>query len=307
LGARNRIASLGLALAVGFAAAPLAATADVPAFDATPIVELDVPDVSTPHLARPAFPPFRAHFGKSDLYVPTFFQPVDGQYDLIIHFHGMSSVQESNIEKARLNAVIVSSTLGFGSGPYEDAYKDPGAFSRLIATSQWAMGRSGRANGARLGRIALSSWSAGYGAVAAILRQPANVNRLDALLMAEGPHSNYLDKKHEHVDDAPLAKYLRIAKAAQAGDKLFVMTHSGIHTDDYPSTTETIGELLELASMNRVPTGTVGPRGMQQIYESDSGDFHVKGYEGDGVKDHVDHIRAMDVTMYPYLKRRWAR
>ena len=238
--------------------------------------------------------------------MPTFFQPVDGRYDLIVHFHGMASVQESNIEKARLNAVVVSTTLGFGSGPYEDAYRDPGAFVRLIATSQWAMEKSGRAPGARLGRIALSSWSAGYGAAVFHPRQQANANRIDALLMAEGPHSDYLDKEH-HVDDAPLAKYLRIAKAARAGDKLFVMTHSAIRTDDYPSTTETIGELLELASVEKVPHEAVGPRGMQEIYESDSGDFHVKGYEGDAVKDHVDHIRAMGVTMYPYLKRRWER
>jgi hypothetical protein len=304
--ARNRLASLALASAVGLAAAPLAATGDQSVTQPAAMLELDVPDVSTPHLTRSAPPAFRAHFGKADLYVPTFFHLVDGNYDLIIHFHGMSSVQESNIEKAHLNAAIVSLTLGFGSGPYEDAYREPGAFARLIAVSQWAMGRSGRADGAKLGRIALSSWSAGYGAVAAILRQPANVNRLDALLMAEGPHSNYLGKDHQRVDDAPLAKYLRFVKAAQSGDKLFVMTHSAIHTDDYPSTTETIGELLDLASVARIPDAAVGPRGMQRIYDGDCGDFHVKGYEGDAVKDHVDHIRAMDVTMYPYLKRRWA-
>ncbi len=305
-GARKKVVALSLALAAALAAAPLAATGDASLSARALRVELEAPEATAPRVTRAAVPPFRAHFGKADLYIPTFFHPVDGHYDLVVHFHGMSSVQESNIEKAHLNAAIVSMTLGFGSGPYEDAYRDPGAFARIVATSQWAIGRSGRADGAHLGRIALSSWSAGYGAVAAILRQPANVNRIDALLMAEGPHSNYIDKDH-HVDAAPLAKYLRVVRSAQAGDKLFVLTHSAIHTDDYPSTTETIGELLELASIDKVQRGEVGPRGMQEIYESDSGDFHVKGYEGDGVKDHVDHIRAMDVTMYPYLKSRWAR
>ena len=41
--------------------------------------------------------------------------------------------------------------------------------------------------------------------------------------------------------------------------------------------------------------------------ESDAGDFHVKGYEGVGVKDHVDQIRAMAETLLPYLKTRWSR
>jgi hypothetical protein len=247
------------------------------------------------------------NFGKAEVYLPTFFQPQEGAYDLIVHFHGMSSVQEGNIERARLNAAIVSVNLGFGSGPYEDAYRDPGAFARLVAITAHFIEKSGKADGAHLGRVALSSWSAGYGAVAAILRQPANGNRIDALLMAEGPHSDYADKEHTLVDEAPLTKYLRIAHSARVGDKLFVMTHSAIHTDDYPSTTETIGELLKMAGVEKVANDAVGPRGMQETYESDSGDFHVKGYEGGGVKDHVDHIRAMGDTMYPYLKRRWAR
>jgi hypothetical protein len=318
LGGPARLAGMALASAIGLAGAPigahagaLATTADAPERHVqrtdTPYVELDVPDAVVPVVERPANPPFRMHFGKADVYLPTFFHPEDGKYDLIVHFHGMASVQESNIERSRLNAAIVSVTLGFGSGPYEDAYKDPLAFARLVSITTHFIEKSGHADHAHLGRLALSSWSAGYGAVAAILRQPANVNRLDALLMAEGPHSDYADKEHVLVDEAPLAKYLRIARAARAGDKLFVMTHSAIHTDDYPGTTETIGELLKMASVDKVPNDTVGPRGMNQIYESDSGDFHVKGYEGGGVKDHVDHIRAMGDTMYPYLKRRWAR
>jgi hypothetical protein len=315
--ARRWWVSLSLASVVALAAAPMGASAhggtapaassdaNVPGPSAIEGGELDAVAVAT--IERPAHPPYRAHFGKADIYLPTFFQPEGGTYDLIVHFHGMSSVQEGNIERARLNAAIVSVNLGFGSGPYEDAYRDPGAFARLVGITAHFIEQSAKAKGAHLGRVALASWSAGYGAVAAIVRQQANVNRIDALLMAEGPHSDYADKEHTLVDEAPLTKYLRIARAARAGDKLFVMTHSAIHTDDYPSTTETIGELLRMASVDKSAMASVGPRGMQQIYESDSGDFHVKGYEGDGVKDHVDHIRAMGDTMYPYLKRRWAR
>jgi len=315
---RWRVAG-SLAAVVGLAAAPMGARAsssgapaepDLILVPATPS-ELPTPVVALPTLGRPANPPYRLHFGRADVYVPTFFQPQHSPegdtYDLIVHFHGMCSVQEGNIERARLNAAVVSVNLGFGSGPYEEAYRDPGAFGRLVAVTAHFIEKSGKAGHAHLGRIALSSWSAGYGAVASILRQPANVNRIDALLVAEGPHSDYEDKEHTRVAEAPLQKFLRIAQAARAGDKLFVMTHSAIHTDDYPSTTETIGELLKMASVDKVPNDAVGPRGMQEVYESDSGDFHVKGYEGGGVKDHVDHIRAMGDTMYPYLKRRWER
>jgi hypothetical protein len=306
----KRLTAIALASGILLAGAPIGAIAGTALPANAPALELDVPDVVMQKLERASQPPTRIHFGKADLYIPTLFLPEGGKYDLIVHFHGMSSVQERNVEHARLNAAIVSVNLGFGSGPYEDAYRDPTAFARLIGISSQLIEKSGRANGAHLGRIALSSWSAGYGAVASILRQPPNAARIDALLMADGPHSDYADanaRAHFLVDEAPLRKYEHIARAARAGDKLFILTHSAIHTDDYPSTTETIGELLKMAGVDKTASAAAGPRGMQQIYAADSGDFHVKGYEGGGVKDHVDHIWAMADTMYPYLKARWTR
>src|SRR5215471_5790827 len=38
-------------------------------------------------------PGYRAHFGRSDLYIPTFFHPTAGAYDLIVHFHGIRGAQ----------------------------------------------------------------------------------------------------------------------------------------------------------------------------------------------------------------------
>jgi hypothetical protein len=271
--------------------------------------ELDVPVAETPTFSREAPPPLRARFGHANLYAPAFFHAVDGSYDLIVHFHGMSSVQEGNIDRAHVNAAIVSVGIGFGSGPYEQAFRDPHTFAQLVATSARIIEKSGRVPDAHLGRVAVTSWSAGYGAVSSLLRQPATVARVDAFLLAEGPHSNYANEKTHVVDDAPLAKFARVAEAAKHGDKLLALTHSSIPTEanGYPSTTETIGELLRLEAVDRVANARTGPRGMRQIYEADARDFHVKGYEGTGVKDHVDHIRAMGETLFPYLKARWDR
>lgn len=258
-------------------------------------------------LARPPAPPVRAHFGHADLYVPTFFHPHDGTYDLLVHFHGMGALQEANVEQARLNAVVVSVNLGAGSGPYEQAFRDPHAFPRLVAEATRLVARSRRAAGAHLGRVAVSAWSAGYGAVASLLRQPDNVGRIDAVLLGDGPHSDWAGRKQVTVSDAPLEKYARVAEAAEAGDKLFAITHSSIETDGYPSTTQTVSELLRMVGIDKTPHDAVGPRQMHEIYEADRGDFHVKGYTGRGVPDHIDHIKAMGQTLLPYLERRWDR
>ena len=252
-------------------------------------------------------PAYRAHFGHADLYIPTFFHASSGTYDVVVHFHGMHEAQDTNVERTHLNAVVVSVNLGMGSGPYEDAFRDPAALTRILNAVDSHVGKSGRAPGARLGRVALSAWSAGYGAVSALLRDPATVRRIDAVLLADGLHASYSDEKKRVVSDAPLAKYAKIAEAAFHGEKLFAMTHSSIPTYGYPSSSETIGELLKLTLTPKAVNATIGPRNMRQIYESHRGDFHVKGFEGQGIKDHIDHIWGMNETLLPYLKERWSR
>jgi hypothetical protein len=252
---------------------------------------------------------YRAIFGRSILSIPQHARAKDGKYDLLFHFHGVCGVQEDNVERAQLNAVIVSVNLGIGSGPYEDAFRNRGAFDALVRAAQREVERSGRLPGATPGRIALSAWSAGFGAVSAILKNdPDAAQRIDAVLLADGLHTSYLDEKRRVLNDAPLAKYVRVAEAAMRGEKLFVLTHSSIRTPGYPSATETIGELLKLTGLPKSPTSaTIGARNVREIYESHLGSFHVKGFEGTQAKDHVDQIYSMGDTIFPYLRERWSR
>jgi hypothetical protein len=248
--------------------------------------------------------PVRVKFGHSDLYVPTFFHPVDGKYDLVVHFHGIPSLQEDNFERARVNAVVVSVNLGIASDAYSNAFRAPGTFDALLDQTQRVLDRTGRAPGAKLGRVALEAWSAGFASVGAILNQPGVAARIDAVLLADGPHSMY-DAPH-HIYEPGMEKWVRFAEASMRGEKLFALTHSSIQTNGYPSTTETIGELLRETSVDKMPTQAIGPRGMRTIYESNRGSFHVGGFEGQTAKDHIDHIKAMGETLLPYLRDRWS-
>lgn len=254
-------------------------------------------------LAAIASEPSRVKFGHADLYVPTTFQPVGGTYDLVVHFHGIPSLQEDNFEQAGLNAVVVSVNLGLASDAYSGAYRAPGSFDLLLQQAQHALDKTGRAPGARLGRLALSAWSAGFAAVGAILKQPGVADRVDAVLLADGPHAAYI-APHQ-IYQVGIEKWVHFAEAAMHGDKLFALTHSSIQTTGYPSTTETIGEVLKVAGVDKVPNAAIGPRGMHEIYESNRGDFHVQGFEGQTAKDHIDHIKGMGETLLPYLRDRW--
>ncbi|HEY8086754.1 MAG TPA: hypothetical protein VIF09_02895, partial [Polyangiaceae bacterium] len=140
----------------------------------------------------------------------------------------------------------------------------------------------------------------------AILKQPGVADRVDAVLLADGPHTMY-DAPH-HIYEPGMEKWVRLAQAAMRGDKLFALTHSSIQTIGYPSTTETIGELLRETDVAKAaPTHTESPRGMRAIYESNVGSFHVAGFEGQTKEDHIDHIKGMGETLLPYLRDRWQK
>lgn len=264
------------------------------------------PSAATEAVVRAAAQTGGVHvrFGHADLYVPSFFEAVGGTYDLVVHFHGIPSLQEDNFERARLNAVVVSVNLGVASDAYAAAFRAPGSFDALLRQTQRALDGTGRAPGATLGRVALSAWSAGFASVGTILGQPGVADRVDAVLLEDGPHTMY--DSPGHIYEPGLRKWVRFAEAAMHGDKLFVLTHSSIPTIGYPSTTETIGEILREAAVEKVPSQAVGPRGMRAIYECHRGDFHVEGFEGRTKEDHIDHIKGMSETVLPYLRERWS-
>lgn len=251
--------------------------------------------------------PYRARIGRgTELYLPPWFAPKRGNYDLIVHFHGLGKIQEANVERAQLNAAVVSVNLGVGTEAYASMFRDPTAFDRLLAETDAEIARSGRAPGARLRRVALSAWSAGFVCVAKILGQPAHAERVDAVLLADGFFSSFTDLKKRTINEGPLEKFTSLIAAATRGDKLFAITHTAIPTSKYPSVEETVGKLLDMASIEKVPTD-VGPQEMHEQYAVDRGSFHVRGYDGTTARAHVRQIRRMGETLYPYLKERWAK
>jgi len=250
--------------------------------------------------------PYRAKLGHgAELYLPPWFSPKKSGYDLIVHFHGLSKLQEANIEHLRLNVAVVSVNLGAGSDPYANMFKDPNAWPRLLTESQEEIEKSGRAPGAKVHRIALSAWSAGALSVQKVLLEPDNVERVDAVLLADGLFTSYSDPRKKIINAAPLEKLTHLVDVAEHDQKLFAITHTMIPTYDYPSMMEVVGKLLELVNAEKVPSSKVDSHEMHEAYVFDKGSFHVKGYEGVLAGDHIKQIKAMGETLYPYLKDRW--
>ena len=264
------------------------------------------PQVETPTRFE-ATTPYRAKLAtkNADLYLPPWFSPRKGGYDLVVHFHGLGKLQEANVERAQLNVAVVSVNLGAGSDAYANGFRDPGTFPKLLAEAEEEIEKSGRGHGAHVRRLALSAWSAGFLSVARVMSDPQMAEKVDAILLADGFFTSFTNVKKRTPNTEPLEKFVKYVEAAEKNDRLFAITHTTIPTGEYPSVQEVVAKLLEMTSLEKAPSSATGPRNMHEIYTVDRGSFHVRGYEGVTAQDHIKQIHAMGETLYPYLKTRW--
>lgn len=240
--------------------------------------------------------------------LPTGCVAVQGAYDIVLHFHGAPVALESALERSGLDAALVIVNLGIGSGVYEQAFAAPEAFASFVTDVSASVQRlCPRARGPR--RIALSAWSAGYGAVWRILERSGYDSVIDAVLLADGLHAGFVGPRYQrNLDALKLEPFARFAELARHGEKLFAITHSEIQTIDYGSTTETSRYLLERAGMNAIAENVPGPRPqMRLISQADYGCFHVLGFCGDDKQAHADQLHALGDTLLPYLRERWQK
>ena len=217
----------------------------------------------------------------------------DRSVPLIVHFHGAPWLIESHVTEHRPSAVLITVQLGAGSSAYGTPFKDAGLFGRMISEAGRELGLK-----REWSSITLTGFSAGYGAVRAILRDPENYKLVDNVLLLDGIHAGYVPEQKVLADGGSLAaadldSFVTFAKDAVSGKKTFILTHSEIFPGTFASTTECIDHLLREVGIRRKPDLRDGPMGMQQLNSARRGKLYVFGYAGNSAPDHVDHLHAM--------------
>ncbi len=219
---------------------------------------------------------------------------------LVVHFHGAAWLVEQHVARSAPHAALVTVNLGSGSGRYAAPFADAARFGALL---QEAADAIAQVAGRRpvWSSLTLTSFSAGYGAVRAILAQPDVAARVSAVVLLDSLHASYVIEgdpatprtTDPAVDNADLAVFARLAADAAAGRTRFFVTHSEVYPGTYASTTETADALLAPLGLPRRPVLKRGPIGMQQLSEAHRGGFHVLGFAGNSAPDHMDHLYAL--------------
>ena len=212
---------------------------------------------------------------------------------LLIHFHGAPWLVERHVSLHLPKVALITVQLGAGSGVYRRPFENTNLFQDLLGEAADELHlRSGWSS------ITLSGFSAGYGAVREILRQPENFARVNSVLLLDGMHTSYVPEgkplaEGGAIDAAGLDSFIAFGKEAIAGKKTFVVTHSEIFPGTYASTTESADYLLSQLNLERRARLREGPGGMQQLSAIDTRGFHLRGYAGNSAPDHVDFLHAM--------------
>jgi hypothetical protein len=225
-----------------------------------------------------------------------------GGFDLLVHFHGHEPIRKEFIKSAD-GMVLVGIDLGIGSGAYQNVFAAPTAWKNLVASVEAAMSKkSGKK--AHVRRIALSSWSAGYGAIEQILRQPAGKD-IDALVLLDSVHAGYIDEQKGTLKEDQIEPFVDFARKAAKKQRFMFLSHSSIQPPGYASTRETAAYIVgELNGKTRKAT-RLDVLGLDMFTRFDRGDFHVRGYTGDDKPDHCAHIGLMTSVLKVHLQPRF--
>jgi hypothetical protein len=220
-----------------------------------------------------------------------------GPYDVVLHFHGAHPYVKELVEKAGLHAVVTVFNAGNGAEKYAQAFGAGGTLSSLLRQITRAVAPLCAGSDAKPRRIALSAWSAGYGAVEKLLARPEDRERIDAVLLADGLHAGFTHPAKRQFAPNALQAFREFGELAKQGKKLFAITHSTIATDGYGSTTECSRLLLDALS---VPCEG-------QLVSGHAGSFSIEGTPGADAPAHIQQFRRMDETLLSKLRVRWSK
>lgn len=208
---------------------------------------------------------------------------------LTVHFHTAEwFVIQEHVRRGAKHP-LATFYLGEGSTVYRRPFEDPSRFGRVLVVIEKQLGTP--VNG-----IEISSFSAGYGAVREIIKQPENFARIRTIILADSMYGGLETNSARKPLRAHIDVWVPFARAAMEGKKTFVCTHSAVPTSTYASSSECAQALLAALDLRGTPvqpgsTPAAADKDFPLFRRADAGNLHIWSYGGTNAQAHVTHPR----------------
>jgi hypothetical protein len=223
-----------------------------------------------------------------------------GSYRLLVHFHGAEAVKRLLAPEAwDMNLLLVDA--GDGSSAYRQLVASTAIVDAMLESADRAtshhLGREAHAD-----RLVVTSFSAGYGAVAGVLSRPDLRARVDGVILLDSLHAPYGPGGAE-PDAGALAPFVAFARDARGGEVFMGISHTSIETHGYASTTESTRALLGDLHLAEEPVGWAGEQGLLPTSQLAEGRLLVRGYEGTTPEAHCAQLALLPGLLHELTRR----
>lgn len=225
------------------------------------------------------------------VFIPsTYVQRPGNVADVLVHFHGDPQTYWNNAKYADLNAILVTVNYSGLSSAYTTPFSNQALFQQVVDEALAKVRQQADIpDTLQWDKLAVSSFSAGYGAVREILKSATYRNDIDALLAAD---SLYATTAGDGTPlDSQMVDYKTFANLAKNGSKTFLYSHSQVPTFTYETTGECGDELMQYLGISATPYNVNGLGTLNFYRRAQSGNFQLWGALGIDGDSHLEHLR----------------
>lgn len=194
----------------------------------------------------------------------------DGSVDILINIRGIPGGDTKRASSLGVNAVIVTAEAG-GKGNKENvvAYGNANFINNAVSQVLNFVQNKFPDKKIKRGKLVISGFSGGAGAVAAALTQRSSIKGgVDGVVLNDGLHAD--------PNSPQMNAVLEYAKEAEKDpNKKLKVIHTAITPGKYISTTQTANYLLDQLSLQRKPTENWNGKGPKPKTEAKKGGVEI--------------------------------
>lgn len=227
------------------------------------------------------------------LHIPETYRPHGDEIDVVFHFQGSPQIARDRFLESGKSAVLVTVYYPGLSEAYGKPYRGTNLFRKQLGEVSRHTADHFGLKKVKIRRLVLSSFSAGYGSLREILKQPHKSLVTDVIL-ADSLYAGYVKVNgKDAVNPRDMTSFVPFAERAVRGEVNMLVTYSAVVPPGYASTQETADFLIAAVGAKKLSASGEGPPGMSLTAQSDLGNFRVLGYEGPDGPGHMKHFHAL--------------